>query len=138
MECFGKRIKGFIVAGGHRQGHIGGPHAAYHKSAVACSLTGNFGSCHVDPLDIILKAIIFERYGIRIKGVGFYDIRSCVDIGAMNASDFVGLCDTQQVIAPFECRVPSGEFFSPKIGLVQLKSLDHCAHCSVKHEHPAL
>ena len=30
----------------------------------------------------------------------------------MNASDFVGLCDTQQVIAPFECRVPSGEFFS--------------------------
>ena len=65
------------------------------------TLTGQTCCCEVDVANTILQAIVSQRDALGIKGVGFDDIRTSLQIFAMNFADNVWLCHYQHIVTVF-------------------------------------
>ena len=79
-------------------------------------------------------AVIRERDGLRVEGVGLDDVRAGFEVLAVDFLDDGGLGDVEQVVEALEVLVPVGEARAAIIRLLQLVTLDHRAHRAVNDD----
>ena len=83
---------------------------------------------------LLLHAVVSHRDGIRIECVGSKDVRTGIQVLAVNGLDHIRAGDAQQVVIAFQVTGPTGKLLAAIVLLSQFKPLDHRSHSSVQNQ----
>ncbi len=99
---------------------------------------GDTRSFVVQGVNMVFHTVISHGDRGGIEGVGFQNIDARVQKPAVNFLDHIGPGQRQQVVIAFLGKRVVDEPITPIVGLFQLVSLYHCAHCAVDDEDSVL
>jgi len=127
------RDGGGAVGGAERPSNEARPRRVAPLHLVA-RLDGQPGGGDVHLVGQPRHAVIAQRNGVGVEGVGLDEVCARLQVSQVDGTDDVGLGQHQQVVVALEVTGPVGEALAAEVSLAQPVLLDHCAHRAVEDE----
>ena len=126
----------------NRAGAIGRPQGTRHITWARrvcrfhriAGLARQLGAFQIQLIGQMLHVIIGLRNGGGRKCIGLNNITARREIGRVNVANNIRLGQRQQIIISRNISVIIGETITAIGRFIQLMTLNHCAHCTVKHK----
>ena len=83
-------------------------------------------------------AIVGLRYALSIESVRSDNIRTCLEIAAVNVEDDIRACQSKHIIIAFHLSSHVAQERATKVFLVQPEGLNHRAHGSIQKQDTSL
>jgi len=134
---------GIGYVGRHGSRLVGRPHRASDKAGFVwgqCCLAvsgipGQQGGLTVNFIRQVGHAIVGQRNGIGVEGVGFNDVGTGSQVGVMDFGNDSWFGEAQQIVVSLQIAAAGTETFPAKVGLVESAGLYHSASGTVQHQY---
>ena len=143
IECHRSKA-GIVHIWAEREGAVHRPQCAGHVARLArVALSEIIGglTCDLGCPDVHLAdqrrvghIKIGHTDGLRIERVSLEDVRSRLEILAMNRLNHVGLHQIQGLVIVFKINMPVRKALAPISRLIRFIALDHGAHCPIQNQ----
>jgi len=94
------------------------------------------GARTVELVREVFHLVVRKRDGSGIERIGFDKIGACFEVLCVDAGDYVGPGERQQIVVSANLHRMGGKPLPAKIRFTETQGLDHGAHRAVKYEKP--
>ena len=106
----------------------------FRRHYIVSGRAGYLGIGQIQLVGQRLHPVVGQGNARGIEGVCFDDVRPGLEIGPVDGTDQLRLCETQKIVMSLQITIPIGKALASKISLQQDILLDHSAHRAIEND----